>query len=75
MPLNRERKMEEKENSRQEHLAGQREMADSYTRSFVRRGKSLGVLTEEMLAAYSIIRYPGMGKITWAGIWTSGMRI
>jgi ribosomal protein S18 acetylase RimI-like enzyme len=107
----RELKMEEKEHSRQEHLTGQRDMADSYPRSFVRRGKSLemrflaesslsdlaalqslvvstlheieifmphdeeylsrifqtelsvlGVLAEEKLAAYSIIRYPGMGK-------------
>ena len=94
-----------------EHLTGQRDMADSYPRSFVRRGKCLemrflaecslsdlaalqslvvstlheieifmphdeeylsrifqtefsvlGVLAEEKLAAYSIIRYPGMGK-------------
>lgn len=94
-----------------EHLTGQRDMADSYPRSFVRRGKSLemrflaesslsdlaalqslvvstlheieifmphdeeylsrifqtelsvlGVLAEEKLAAYSIIRYPGMEK-------------
>ena len=94
-----------------EHLTGQRDMADSYPRSFVRRGKCLemrflaecslsdlaalqslvvstlheieifmphdeeylsrifqtelsvlGVLAEEKLAAYSIIRYPGMEK-------------
>ena len=94
-----------------EHLTGQRDMADSYPRSFVRRGKCLemrflaecslsdlaalqslvvstlheieifmphdeeylsrifqtelsvlGVLAEEKLAVYSIIRYPGMGK-------------
>jgi len=106
-----ELKMEEKEHSRQEHLTGQIDMADSYPRSFVRRGKCLemrflaesslsdlaalqslvvstlheieifmphdeeylsrifqtelsvlGVLAEEKLAAYSIIRYPGMGK-------------
>jgi len=41
MPLYRERNMDEKEHSKQEHLTGQRDMADSYPRSFVRRGKSL----------------------------------
>lgn len=111
MPLSRERNMEEKEHSMQEHLTGQREIANFCPRSFVRRGKSLemrflaksslsdlaalqslvvnalpeieifmphdeeylrqifqtdlsvlGVLAEEKLAAYSIIRYPGMGE-------------
>ncbi len=111
MAFSRERNMDEKEHSRHEHLTGQRDVADSYPRSFVRRGKSLemrflsenslldlaalqslvvsalpeieifmphdeeylrrifqtdlsvlGVLAEEKLAAYSIIRYPGMGK-------------
>jgi len=111
MPLYRERNMEEKEHSKQEYLTGQRDMADSYPRSFARRGKCLemrflgesslsdlsalqslvvsnlheieifmphdeeylsrifqtelsvlGVLAEEKLAVYSIIRYPGMGK-------------
>ena len=111
MPISRERKVEKIEHYRQEQLTGQREMADSYPRCFVRRGKSLemkflaksslsdlsalqslvvstlheieifmphdeeylsrifqtdlsvlGILAEEKLAAYSIIRYPGMGK-------------
>ncbi len=41
MLISRELNMEEKEHSRHEHLTGHREMADSYPRSFVRRGKSL----------------------------------